>query len=111
MWSYQDAENLPGVYVLMDDGVPVYVGTSETVRHRLMSHRRRDRASRIEVRGVTKIKVRYDRRYGERLMREARLIRRLRPKFNRAGVVFRATRKNQGIPVRDLKQLLRIIGS
>lgn len=83
LWSREKACNLPGTYVIYDDGMPVYIGQSERVRDRL------SRGHQImfgnKLYGVVHLKVRYDVRYGESLMREARLIRKLKPLLNRRG--------------------------
>lgn len=82
----------PGVYVILLCGRPVYVGQSASVRSRLMSHgikRAPDGWTETpwgeyEAKDIT-AKVCYPHQYGDWLKLEARLIRRLRPFFNRRG--------------------------
>ncbi len=72
--------SIPGVYVAFDDGVVAYVGQSDRLGDRLKSHEKFDLMT-----GVVKIKVRFDNKLGERLMRECRLIHRLKPPLNLVG--------------------------
>jgi hypothetical protein len=93
--------NLPGVYVIYRGDRIKYVGQSECVRRRIHNYRFENFPSPEEFfHGFTRTpwgdwswseggvtgKVAYARRYGEQLMTEARLIRRLRPSLNRRGV-------------------------
>lgn len=86
-----------GVYVVFSRGRIVYVGFSQNVLGRVFfAHRLRPSSDRMETpwglaSGVT-IKVRLDSRYGEGLMREARLIRRLAPPNNLRHVVHKGHR-------------------
>lgn len=84
--------NGPGCYAIYIDGALMYVGQSLRVRHRLFhghginytfgSHIRTPWGM---FRSVT-FKVKHGRMYGDWLMTEARLIRRLEPEFNRRGL-------------------------
>jgi hypothetical protein len=69
----KEAPVAAGIYVLIEDGQAVYVGQSRDLRHRLSCH--------MPPEG-TVIKVKTSRRYGDWLMDELRLIRRLRPRRN-----------------------------
>ena len=101
-WStyfFNDLSELPdaaGVYVAYSALWPVYVGQSVSVFKRWQQHSPKavatdpDGQPIIEHRdwgrvGEFRLKVRLDRRFGERLMREARLIRRIKPRFNSGG--------------------------
>jgi excinuclease UvrABC nuclease subunit len=83
-----DIPPAPGVYAFVRAGRVVYVGQSTNLRKRLASYAYRwsEGRWRIDPRidGCV-VKVSRSRRYGDWLMREARLIRRLRPKYNVAG--------------------------
>jgi hypothetical protein len=100
-WStyfYHDLPSLPespGTYVAYSALWVAYVGESSSLRSRWQQHALKvigydaDRQPILSHRdwgtiGEFRLKVRLERRYGERLMREARLIRKLRPKFNRS---------------------------
>lgn len=101
--NLDDSWDRPGVYVVYDDGLPVYVGQSERVRVRLLQgHRLHVLSSRLKIAGVMSVKIRLDRRYGERLMREARLIRRLKPKLNLIGHDAAPIRRARYSPNRTL---------
>lgn len=100
-----DCLPLPGCYVFMHGSSVVYVGVSDNVRKRVKSHRIRNIAGCYhrepgweDMRGYTDTmwlpfewhrefigKACYPRRYGEHLMIEARLIRRLDPLCNVRG--------------------------
>lgn len=82
----------PGVYVIMFDGVAVYVGQSIDLRDRLKQHAIRYGYGTqyftpwgrvpyaVKITGKYKLSV----RYGDWAMWEIRLINRLSPKFNKA---------------------------
>lgn len=81
----------PGVYVIYLDGKLTYVGQSENVLYRLFEHLRFDEEKKLWVSrwGVAQkalVKAKYTRRLGDWLMWEYRLIQRLRPIGNRAGL-------------------------
>lgn len=91
---------VPGCYVLMHGSRVMYVGQSENVRRRLMGYRFEnfpdfDRQDYYVMTpwgpwygcgGEAAGRVFYAKRFGEQLMVEARLIRRLQPEFNRRGL-------------------------
>lgn len=100
-WTIADAprdlliEPNAGVYVVFVGGAAVYVGQSGNVKKRLCDLKyRREYGSSIKVFGercflpdeTFKIKIKYAARRGEQLMLEARLIKRLQPRFNLAGL-------------------------
>jgi hypothetical protein len=82
----------PGVYLMRDaTGEVVYVGKAKNLRQRLRSYRvanpeRMPRRHLRMVREVARIDFDLCRSESVALAREARLLRRLKPKFNRAGV-------------------------
>lgn len=87
---------LAGVYAIYINGTLVYVGQSVDIPGRLRSHgikwKRRHGKIMLHTRWTgwvsgarIGVKVRASAAYGDWLMREARLIRRLRPAFNRTG--------------------------
>lgn len=93
--------NAAGCYVILLDGLAIYVGQSENVRRRITKHGFENYAGLGDIRdgycsspwgdihwseGTLTAKVKYARRFGEQLMVEARLIRRLRPRFNIRGI-------------------------
>lgn len=80
----------PGVYVIIADGTVLYVGQSENVAARIAAYNIRfglggSVFTRWGAHRRVAVKVRYTERYGDWLMIEARLIRRLQPKFNIRG--------------------------
>lgn len=81
--------NDPGVYVIFGDGAVVYVGSSTHVAGRLKEHGLRRCHSGVTTPWGTfecvLVKVAYTRRFGDWLMREARLIHRLNPTGNTIG--------------------------
>lgn len=82
----QTAENRPGVYrMLAADGEIVYVGKSKQIRSRLMSYFRcaypEEKGARI-LRDATKIEWDYEPSEFAALLRELRLIKKFRPRFN-----------------------------
>lgn len=97
-------ERRPGVYVVQLNGIAVYVGQSVNVMARLRDLKRRPEYGTLErvwwvdaPKGVPNIhklipqtgfaiKIKYTWRCGEHLMLEYRLIRRLRPRFNKKGI-------------------------
>src|SRR5512137_2368979 len=82
----------PGVYKMRDaQGQIVYVGKARNLRQRLRSYRvanpeRMPRRHLRLVREVAQIDFELCRNEAAALAREAKLLRELRPKFNRAGV-------------------------
>ncbi|MDQ6737777.1 MAG: UvrB/UvrC motif-containing protein [Gemmatimonadota bacterium] len=82
----QNARNEPGVYrMIADNGEIVYVGKSKSVRSRLMSYFRagypEDKGARI-LREATRIEWDYEPSEFAALLRELRLIKQYRPRFN-----------------------------
>jgi hypothetical protein len=86
----------PGCYAIFLDGELVYIGQSERVRGRLWKYQMHLNIF-ADARGpgivtpwgsafVVTIKFKRSRRYGDWLMREARLIRKLQPRGNTIGV-------------------------
>lgn len=73
------------VYAIFKDGLPMYVGRTNALYYRLHGHKSRGVVP-VSGDGIT-IKFSQDRKYGENLMREARLIAALNPPHNKA---FRA---------------------
>jgi hypothetical protein len=97
-WDCRDA---PGCYVIYRGGVIVYVGQSESIRRRLTDYRFQNRPGADDMfsghtrtpwgewrwaEGKITGKVFYARKFGEQLMVEARLIRRIKPLLNRRGI-------------------------
>ncbi len=82
----------PGVYVMRDaSGAVVYVGKAKNLRRRLRSYRvaNTERVPRRQVRLMRDVaRVDFDlcRNESAALVHEAKLLRELKPKFNRAGV-------------------------
>ncbi len=82
----------PGVYLMRDAaGEVVYVGKAKNLRQRLRSYRvanpeRMPRRHLRMVREVARIDVDLCENESDALAREAKLLRELKPKFNRAGV-------------------------
>lgn len=74
---------LPGVYALYSDDGIEYVGSSKNMRQRVGRHLRMQKF--VGVPGGLRGKYRVYSRYGEWLMVEARLIRRIRPFRNGPG--------------------------
>lgn len=93
-----DVPNVPGVYVVYFDDEPVYVGSSSNMRSRLSSHNiyysRFSHSIKTPwgIRSTLRIKWRRSDVYGDWLMHELRLIRRLQPRFNRAGKALGVSR-------------------
>jgi len=82
----------PACYVVLSAGMPVYVGQTVNLRSRIRNHNfrathaRRDHA--VTPWGNLKdvsFKINFGYRFGDWTMREARLIRRLKPRFNKQG--------------------------
>lgn len=87
-----DVPNVPACYVIFVGKQVVYIGQTKRLRHRLGAHRLVVGYSCNEwitpwgnVSEPVTVKVKYSRRYGDWLMREARLIRRLQPPMNCQG--------------------------
>lgn len=89
--DYRQAPQAPGVYVFMLDGKPYYVGQAVNLRVRIPAHikpyahlarRQFLHEHNLMARRCQTIKYKVGRRYGEWLMWEARLIKRLRPAGN-----------------------------
>lgn len=89
---FRQVPSQPGVYLMRDPtGDVVYVGKAKNLRQRLRSYRvanpeRMPRRHLRMVREVARIDLDLCRTESAALVREARLLRRLKPKFNRAGV-------------------------
>lgn len=79
----------PGCYVLTLDGKAVYVGQSNNVQARFYSHGIKCLGDELWqtrwgiLRGDLRLRVRFATLYGDWMMREARLLRRLRPSLNK----------------------------
>lgn len=85
-WVREHATNRPGVYrMLAAGGEIVYVGKSKAIRSRLMSYFRaeypEDKGARI-LREATRIEWDYEPSEFAALLRELRLIKQYRPRFN-----------------------------
>ncbi len=89
---FRKAPARPGVYLMRDaTGQVVYVGKAKNLRQRLRNYRvanpeRMPRRHLRMVREVAGIDFDFCRNESAALAREAKLLRRLKPKFNRAGV-------------------------
>lgn len=89
---FRKAPAQPGVYLMHDaTGQVVYVGKAKNLRQRLRSYRianpeRMPRRHLRMVREVARIDFDLCPNESTALVREAKLLRRLKPKFNRAGV-------------------------
>lgn len=104
-----DVPRAPGCYAVYHDGELVYVGSSVKLQSRLASYfgpsnpkrpRRRHINSGARPRhdGVAvTVKVAGSRRIGDWLMREYRLIQRLKPRDNRVGTGQYAMRRSSGV--------------
>jgi excinuclease UvrABC nuclease subunit len=99
--SYQQLPDLPGCYVIVVAGQPFYIGQSMSIRARFTTYRIRhswgSHRERMTPWGCFEdvvVKVKFGRRYGDWLMREARLIRRLQPVMNCVGSVRPRQRRN-----------------
>lgn len=82
----ETARNEPGVYrMIADNGEIVYVGKSKSIRSRLMSYFRasypEDKGARI-IREATHVEWDYEPSEFAALLRELRLIKQYRPRFN-----------------------------
>lgn len=83
-------DHAPGLYAVYIDGELVYVGQSVNLhlRFRRWGFCRRNHNGEhctpwgLFAAGRLKIKVAYSRKYGDWAMRELRLVRRLKPRFN-----------------------------
>jgi len=98
--NYADVECRPGVYAIYGDGVLLYVGSSENLKTRLHSHKFEWVHYSTSVMhpewGWFKsghIKYSYSVRAGDWLMREHRLIKRLKPPKNIRGIEGRHRRR------------------
>jgi len=85
-WVRENARNEPGVYrMIADDGEIVYVGKSKQIRSRLMSYFRasypEEKGARI-IRDATRVEWDYEPSEFAALLRELRLIKQYRPRFN-----------------------------
>lgn len=90
---YLPSDLPPCVYVFIGDGVPLYVGQTTNLRARLRTHGFRYSYDNrvmtpwnIPDPKTAALKVKFSERFGDWLMLEARLIRRLQPRCNVAGV-------------------------
>lgn len=88
-WSeFDQLPAAPGVYAVYANDKLVYIGSAGNIKVRLRSHEftKRRHGGYHWRRGYAKklrLKCREERVFGEALMAEARLIRRLRPPLNR----------------------------
>lgn len=112
-WHLEHLPQQHGCYVIYVGGLVQYVGQSENLRARLKSHLTHVKGSYLtETPWGTLpnviVKIRRDLRYGERLMREARLIRKIQPPMNAriGGPLFLATRYRWPKPRRLPRPLL-----
>jgi len=85
---FRDLPRCPGVYVIFGSERLLYIGESEDMANRLINGHGLKPCDRLVsttpwglVRGLF-VKIRLDMRYGERLMREARLLKRLHTQAN-----------------------------
>jgi predicted GIY-YIG superfamily endonuclease len=89
---FQEAPRQPGVYVMRDAGEKVlYVGKAKNLRQRLQNYRvanpdRMPRRHLKMVREVARIEFQFCSGESAALKRESKLLRSLKPRFNRAGV-------------------------
>jgi len=93
--QYDAIPREPGVYVFIRDRRVVYVGMSANLHARLAAYRPRRRPVDYDTDDHSPVlhpyadgsilKISVSRRYGDWLMRELRLIRKLRPLHNLAG--------------------------
>jgi hypothetical protein len=89
---FRRAPKRPGVYLMRDDaGRVLYVGKANNLRQRLRSYRianpdRMPRRHLRMVREVARIEFQFCPGESAALKRESKLLRSLRPRFNRAGV-------------------------
>lgn len=88
--TWEDINRLPdspGVYFFEDeDGAPLYIGKSVTIRRRVMSHFNQDSEQYREFKLAQRVKrIRYEQTSGEleALLRESYLIKEKQPLFNR----------------------------
>lgn len=89
-WRNNPLPNSAGVYAIYLNRKLVYIGSSANLRRRLNQHNIvpsspgyvRTNWGRLKV-SLVHFKWKVTRRYGEHLMLEVRLIRRIRPQFNR----------------------------
>jgi predicted GIY-YIG superfamily endonuclease len=84
--DYDCFPHVPGCYVFIVEGVAVYVGSTEDLNTRMRAHRSGKGAIVVSPRaGEVLVKCRPTRKWGDWAMLELRLIRRLRPAWNRRG--------------------------
>jgi predicted GIY-YIG superfamily endonuclease len=89
---FRRAPRRPGVYLMKDaSGKVLYVGKAKDLKQRLNNYRlanpdRMPRRHLRMVREVSRIEFQFCANEGAALRRESKLLRALRPKFNRAGV-------------------------
>ena len=85
-----------GCYAIYVGGVLAYIGSSCNLRSRLMQHgfrmvrNRKKSPPRWGDNAALTVKICLSRRYGDWLMREARLIRRLKPRDNKSAREFKS---------------------
>lgn len=79
-WNIHYLPSEPGVYAILDGNKVLYVGSSQNLKKRISCH-----SKLLKTLPDGKYKFSCSRRYGDWLMREVRLIRRLRPKLNVRG--------------------------
>lgn len=93
--EWRAIKNEPACYAVYLDGYITYVGSTNDLRHRLNNHKFRYGYSNYiftpwgeGLTGLIKrlvVKYRPSQKYGDWAMVELRLIRRLRPRFNKLG--------------------------
>lgn len=85
LWWAVDLLNIPTspcCYTVFLEGRLIYIGSTQNLYTRFSKHF----VLHPEWRGTVTIKARFPKRYGEWIMTERRLIRRLQPELNKAGI-------------------------
>jgi hypothetical protein len=101
----ENAPHAPGLYALFSGPTLLYIGSAVSIRDRLTEHGLRPRRFTIPAAWALvprlRLKIAASRRPGDWLMREYRLIRRLRPPRNRVhGGTGRRRRNHRSDPPR-----------
>lgn len=99
-------QSSPGVYVIFGDGLLVYIGSSRDVGARLRSHLVATGSgegfkTKWGLFKDTKIKIRPSKKYGDWLMYEARLLRRLDTENKKALEIMRRDRMASNLSRRE----------
>ena len=89
--SFWNISPHPGVYVVYGDGKIIYIGQSYDVKTRFLNHKIRYGFTNniITPWGFYRkieVKIKYGVKYGDWAMIELRLIKKLRPPFNKTGI-------------------------